>query len=157
VKNKCERSMSVWPPGVERQVGLVRGTRWPTKSSVGRMLLWQEEQDEIIYGSLVAPSSRGLQWFTKKPLDFLVEPQNRGRRLDGGGAGTQVGLTAQVGRGGLTAWVATSRSFEAKDTQHNRKACVETTRACVDAHPSDGAMMRIPKMPSRGVYLTIKY
>jgi hypothetical protein len=28
------------------------------------------------------PSSRGLQWFTKKPLGYSVEPQNRGRKLD---------------------------------------------------------------------------
>jgi hypothetical protein len=28
------------------------------------------------------PSSRGLQWFTRKPLAYSVEPQNRGRRLD---------------------------------------------------------------------------
>jgi hypothetical protein len=28
------------------------------------------------------PSSRGLQWFTRKPLGYSVEPQNRGRRLD---------------------------------------------------------------------------
>jgi murein endopeptidase len=43
-----------------------------------------------------AQSPRGLQWFTTKPLGFSVEPQNRGRRLDGGGAATQGGLTAQV-------------------------------------------------------------
>jgi hypothetical protein len=28
------------------------------------------------------PSSRGLQWFTRKPLGYSVEPQIRGRRLD---------------------------------------------------------------------------
>jgi hypothetical protein len=32
--------------GVERQVGLVRGTRWPTGSSASRMV--QEEQDEVV-------------------------------------------------------------------------------------------------------------
>jgi hypothetical protein len=32
--------------GVERQVGLVRGTRWPTRSSASRMV--QEEQDEVV-------------------------------------------------------------------------------------------------------------
>jgi hypothetical protein len=32
--------------GVERQVGLVRGTRWPTGSSASRMV--QEEQDEVM-------------------------------------------------------------------------------------------------------------
>jgi hypothetical protein len=28
------------------------------------------------------PTSRDLQWFTRKPLGYSVEPQNRGRRLD---------------------------------------------------------------------------
>jgi hypothetical protein len=32
--------------GVERQVGLVRGTRWPTGSSASRMV--QEEQDKVV-------------------------------------------------------------------------------------------------------------
>jgi hypothetical protein len=66
---------------------------------------WQEQRDEVMDGFLVEPqnqgqvrttwepshewrlaeatqSSRGLQWFTRKPLGYLVEPQNRGRRLD---------------------------------------------------------------------------
>jgi hypothetical protein len=30
------------------------------------------------------PSSWGLQWFTRKPLGYSVEPQNRGWRLDEG-------------------------------------------------------------------------
>jgi hypothetical protein len=64
-----------------------------------------EQQDEVVDGSLVepqnqgragttwepshdwrlaeaTPSSRGLQWFTRKPLDYSVEPEYRGRRLD---------------------------------------------------------------------------
>jgi hypothetical protein len=28
------------------------------------------------------PSSRGLRWFTRKPLGYSVEPQNRDQRLD---------------------------------------------------------------------------
>jgi hypothetical protein len=69
------------------------------------------------------PSSQGLQWFTRKPLGYSVEPQNRGRSLDeevrpprpvqpprrGGqtawaGQIARAGLTAQ--EGGLTALVA---------------------------------------------------
>jgi hypothetical protein len=38
VKNKCERSLPVRPPGWRRQVGFVRGTRWPAESSAGRMV-----------------------------------------------------------------------------------------------------------------------
>jgi hypothetical protein len=66
------------------------------------------------------PSSRRLQWFTRKPLGYSVEPQNRGRRLDEemqpprpvqpprrGGQTAWAGVTAQEGRSdrlaGLTA------------------------------------------------------
>jgi hypothetical protein len=107
---------------------------------------WHEQQDEVVDGFVVepqnqgragttwepshewrlaeaTPSLRGLQWFTRKPLGYSVEPQNRGRRLDkelwprrpvqpprrGGqtawaGQFAQPGLTAQGG--GLTALVA---------------------------------------------------
>jgi hypothetical protein len=70
-----------------------------------RAAWWHEQQDEVVDGFLVepqnqgragttwepshewklaeaTPSSRGLQWFTRKPLGYSVEPQNRGRRLD---------------------------------------------------------------------------
>jgi hypothetical protein len=70
-----------------------------------RAAWWYEQQDEVVDGFLVepqnqgqagtmwepchewrlaeaTPSSRGLQWFTGKPLGYSVEPQNRGRRLD---------------------------------------------------------------------------
>jgi hypothetical protein len=50
------------------------------------------------------PSSRGLQWFTRKPLGYSVEPQNRGRRLD-----EEVRPPRPVQppwRGGQTAWAS---------------------------------------------------
>jgi hypothetical protein len=70
-----------------------------------RAAWWHEQQDEVVDGFLVepqnqgragttwepshewrlaeaTPSSRGLQWFTRKPLGYSVETQNRGRRLD---------------------------------------------------------------------------
>jgi hypothetical protein len=70
-----------------------------------RAAWWHEQLDEVVDGLLVepqnqgrawttwepshewrlaeaTPSSRGLQWFTRKPLGYSVEPQNRGRRLD---------------------------------------------------------------------------
>jgi hypothetical protein len=60
---------------------------------------WQEQREEVVDGFLVepqnhgragttwepshewrlaeaTPSSRGLQWFTRKPLGYSVEPQN---------------------------------------------------------------------------------
>jgi hypothetical protein len=70
-----------------------------------RAAWWHEQQDEVVDGFLVepqnhsragttwepshewrlaeaTPSSRGLQWFTRKPLGYSVEPKNRARRLD---------------------------------------------------------------------------
>jgi hypothetical protein len=70
-----------------------------------RAAWWQEQRDEVVDGFLVKlqnqgragttwershewrlakaiPSSQGLQWFTRKPMGYSVEPQNRGRRLD---------------------------------------------------------------------------
>jgi hypothetical protein len=72
-----------------------------------RTAWWHEHQDEVVDGFSVepqnkgrsgttwepshectlaeaTPSSRGLQWFNRKPLGYSVEPQNRGRRLDEG-------------------------------------------------------------------------
>jgi hypothetical protein len=81
------------------------------------------------------PSSRGSQWFTRKPLGYSVEPQNRGRRLNKvmrpprpvqlpwrGGQTAWAGLTTQEGRpdrlagliaqgGGLTALVAAAEKL----------------------------------------------
>jgi hypothetical protein len=64
---------------------------------------WHEQQDEVMDGLLVepqnqgragttwepshewrlaepTPSSRGIQWFTRKPLGSLVDPQSQDRR-----------------------------------------------------------------------------
>jgi hypothetical protein len=64
-----------------------------------RVTWWQEQWDEVVNGFLVepqnqgragttwelshvwllgeaTPSSQGLQWFTRKPLGYCVEPQN---------------------------------------------------------------------------------
>jgi hypothetical protein len=70
-----------------------------------RAAWWEEQRDEVVDGFLVepqnqgragttwesslkwrlaeaTPSSQGLQWFTRKPLGYSVEPQNRDRRLN---------------------------------------------------------------------------
>jgi hypothetical protein len=86
-----------------------------------RAAWWHEQQDEVVDGFLIepqnqgravtmwepshesrlaeaTPSSRGLQWFTRKPLGYSVEQQNRGRRLDEEVWPTQAGSTALEGR-----------------------------------------------------------
>jgi hypothetical protein len=80
-----------------RQVGLVRGTRWPAESSAGRMVARTAGRSRD--GFLVGPqnqgragttwelshewrlaeatrSLQGLQWFTRKQLGYSIEPQN---------------------------------------------------------------------------------
>jgi hypothetical protein len=82
---------------------------------------WHEQQDEVVDGFLVEPQNQGrdgttwepshewrlaeatpsplgLQWFTRKPLGYSVEPQNRDRRLDEEVQPPQTGSTAQEGR-----------------------------------------------------------
>jgi hypothetical protein len=101
-----------------------------------RAAWWQEQRDEVVDGFLVepqnqgragttwepshewrlaeaTPSSRGLQWFTRKPLGYSVEPQNRGRRLyeevrpprpvQPPRRGGQTAWAGKIARAGLTA------------------------------------------------------
>jgi hypothetical protein len=59
--------------GVERQVGLTRGTRWPAGSSAGRMVARKARRScglEPVQGSGSRP-------------DYLVQPQNQDWRLGG--------------------------------------------------------------------------
>jgi hypothetical protein len=96
-----------------------------------RAAWWQEQRDEVVDGFLVepqnqgrvgttwesshewrlaeaTPSSRGLQWFTRKPLGYSVEPLNRGRRLD---EEVRPPRPVQLPRkGGQTAWASLTTS-----------------------------------------------
>jgi hypothetical protein len=156
-----------------------------------RAAWWQGPQDEVMDGFLVepqnqgragttwelshewrlaeaTPSSRGLHWFTRKPLGYSVKPQNRGRRLDEevrpprpvqpprrGGQIAWASLTAQGG--GLTARSLLPRSFEAEDTRQDRKACVEAKQVAVAGHPPDGGNLKTSKFAPEGlVSLVIK-
>jgi hypothetical protein len=70
-----------------------------------RAAWWHEQKDEVVDGFLVepqnqglagttwepshelrlaeaTPSSRGLQWFTRKPLGYSVDPQSQDRRTE---------------------------------------------------------------------------
>jgi hypothetical protein len=74
-----------------------------------RAAWWHEQQDEVMDDFLVepenqgragttwepshewrfeeaTPSSWGFQWFTRKPLGSLVDPQSQDRRTEDGGA-----------------------------------------------------------------------
>jgi hypothetical protein len=113
--------------GVERQVGLTRGTRWPAGSSAGRMVARKTRWSrwlEPVQGSGSQPkSARGICGDSPQNwLGYLVEPQNQDLRL-----------------GGQRQDPGAPRSFEAEDTRWDRKACVKATRRVVAGHPSDGA------------------
>jgi hypothetical protein len=108
VKNKRERSLSVRPPGVEKTNKL--RLRDPVASGVMcephggnnvKMKSWtvswlslQAKVESALRGSRVmsgdlaeaTPSSRGFQWFTRKPLGSFIVPQSQDRRTEDGGA-----------------------------------------------------------------------
>jgi hypothetical protein len=110
-----------------------------------RAAWWQERQDEVMDGFLVEPqnqgrartawelshewrleeatmSSRGFQWFTRKPLGSLVEPQNQDRRTEERGAAASDGSDRCA--------TTQSRDFEAENTRRDCKACVEAKQVC---------------------------
>jgi hypothetical protein len=115
--------------GVERQVGLTRGIRWPARSSADPMVTRKarrSRRSELVQGSGSQPkSTRGVCGGSPQNRPgYLVEPQNQDRRL-----------------GGRRRYPGAPRSFEAEDTRRDRKACVEATRRAVAGHLSDGATM----------------
>jgi hypothetical protein len=130
-----------------------------------RAAWWQEQREEVVDSFLVepqnqgrvgtmwepshewrlaevTPSSRGLQWFTRKPLGYSVEPQNRGRKLHEDvrpprpvqplRRGRQTARADQTAQGAVRPpWLLASRSFKAEDTRRDRKACVEAKQVSV--------------------------
>jgi hypothetical protein len=65
---------------------------------------------------------RGFQWFTRKPLGSLVDPQSQDRRTEDGGAAASDRSDRCV--------MMQSGDFEAVDTRWDRKACVEAKQVC---------------------------
>jgi hypothetical protein len=113
------------------------------------------------------PSSRGLQWFTRKPLGYSVEPQNRGRRLD---EEVQPPRSVQPPRrGGQTAWGRSDcpgqsnrpggrsdhpgrrrRDASKGRTRRDRKACVEAKQVAVAGLPFDEEIPKTSKSALEG-------
>jgi hypothetical protein len=109
-----------------------------------RVAWWQEQRNEVVDGFLVesqnqgrvgttlepshewrlteaTPSSWGLQWFSRKPLGYSFETQNRGRNLD---EEVRPPRPVQPPESQLR------RSFEVEVTRRDRKACVEAKQGC---------------------------
>jgi hypothetical protein len=121
---------------------------------------WHEQQDEVMDGFLVEPqnqgragttwepshewrleeatsSSWGFQWFTRKPLGSLVDPESQDRR-------TEDGAATVPDRSDRCATTQTG-IFKAEDMRRGRKACVEAKQVAVTGHPSDGENLKTSK------------
>jgi len=129
---------------MERQVGLVRGTRWPDGVKCGPHGARRARQGP---GSSVDPQSRARRFvgLPSKPsrsrckvaannrslyagfVGLATKPDTKTRR-DSGSAGSPGGVDRVV-RGA-------SRSFDPEDTRRGRGACVGGKQGPVDACPS---------------------
>jgi hypothetical protein len=111
--------------GVERQVGLTRGTQWPAGSSVGRMVARKARRSrrpEPVQGSSLRPeSARGV---------CDGSPENR--RVTWLSHKTKTGGSA----GGDGIWAHREASMPA-DAWRDRRACVGRTRSAATAWPCD--------------------
>jgi hypothetical protein len=118
-----------------------------------RAAWWHEQQDEVMDGFLVepenhgragtmwepshewrlvetTPSSQGFQWFTRKPLGSLVDPQSQDRRTEDCVVAAPTGQTSGEHRSDRCA-TTQSGDFEAEDTRRDRIACVEAKQGAV--------------------------
>jgi hypothetical protein len=101
---------------------------------------WEPSQEWLLAEATL--SSRGFQWFTRKPLGSLVDPQIQDRRTKDGGAATL----------NQSDWCATTQfgDFEPEDTHRDRKACIKAKQVAVAGHPSDGVMTKISDFALEG-------
>jgi hypothetical protein len=79
-------------------------------------------------------------WFCGSPSGYLVEPQNQDWRLDGRRRDPDA-----------------PRSFDAGDTQPDRRACVGRTRTAAKEWPPNEEECYLTILPLRGVYLLLCY
>jgi hypothetical protein len=103
---------------MERQLGLVRGTRWTAGLGAGHMVATRARRSHGQSSRCtVAVESSGLAggWFLGLGLKTKSEGPTRRRRDPG-----------------------VSGSFEEEDTRRDRMACVRRTRGAAKAWPSDG-------------------
>jgi hypothetical protein len=128
--------------GVERQVGLTRGTRWPAGSSAVHMVARKPRRSrrlEPVQGSGSQPeSARGV---------CGGSPENR--RVTLLSHKTKTGGSA--GRDGI--WTRREASMPA-DTWRDRRACVGRTRSAATAWPRDEEECYMTYLPLRGCIAT---
>jgi hypothetical protein len=126
--------------GVERQVGLARGTRWPAGSTTGRMVARKERRShgqEPVQGSSSRPESA---------LEVCGgSPQNR--RVTRLSHKTKIGSLADENR-----IRARREASMPADTWRDHRACVGRTRTAVTTWPCNEEEYHMTYLPLRGLY-----
>jgi hypothetical protein len=129
--------------GVERQVGLTRGTRWPVGSSAGRMVAKRKarrsRRSELVQGSGSQPeSARGV---------CGGSPENR--RVTWLSHKTKTGDSA----GGDGIWGRREASMP-EDAWRDHRACIGRTQSAAMAWPCDEEECYMTYLPLRDCITT---
>jgi hypothetical protein len=128
--------------GVERQVGLTRGTRWPAGSSAGRMVARKARQScrpEPVQSSGSRPeSARGV--CGGSPENCRVTWLSHKTKTGGS-------------TGGYGIWARREASMPA-DAWRDRRACVGRTRSAATAWSCDEEECYMTYLPLRGCITT---
>jgi hypothetical protein len=128
--------------GVERQVGLTRGTRWPTGSSAGRMVARKARRSrglDPVQGSSSRPeSTRGV---------CGGSPENRwvtwlSHKTKTGGSAGGDGIRAR------------REASMPADAWRDRRPCVRRTQSAATAWPCDEEECYMTYLPLRGCITT---
>jgi hypothetical protein len=126
--------------GVERQVGLTRGTRWPAGSSAGRMVAGKarrSRRSEPVQGSGSRSESAREVW-GGSPQNCQVTWLSHKTKTGGSAGGDGI-------------WARREASTPA-DTWRDHRACVGRTRSAVTAWPCDEEECYMTYLPLRGLY-----
>jgi hypothetical protein len=128
--------------GVERQVGLTRGTRWPAGSSAGRMAARKARRShgqEPVQGSGSRPESARVVC-SSSPENCRVTWLSRKTKIAGsaGGDGIRAGREASM----------------PADAWRDRRACIVRMQSVATAWPCDEEECYMSYLPMRGCTTT---
>jgi hypothetical protein len=128
--------------GVDRQVGLTRGTRWPAGSSAGRMLARKARRShrlELVQGSGPRPeSARGV--CGGSPENHQVTWLSYKTKIGGSAGGDGIGARREASMSADAWW--------------DHRACVGRTWYAATAWPCDEEECYMTYLPLRGCITT---